>query len=57
MKLFAFLIISIVLINVYLWVENQAPADIVLPTSKQLNEMVGRTGVPRVPLWLADAGN
>ncbi|WP_156489098.1 hypothetical protein [Marinomonas gallaica] len=57
MKLFAILIICIALISVYRWLENSTPSLVVLPTPQQLNKMVGLEDAPRVPLWLADAGN
>ncbi|MCO4787309.1 MAG: hypothetical protein KC467_15505 [Marinomonas atlantica] len=57
MKLFAIFIICIALISVYRWMNHSTTSLVVLPTPQQLNKMVGLEDAPRVPLWLADAGN
>ncbi|MBJ7552276.1 hypothetical protein [Marinomonas ostreistagni] len=57
MKWFALIIISIVVINVYRWTDSSVNTAVILPTTQQLNEMVGREGTPKVPLRLVDAGN
>ena len=57
MKWFAVIITTIVLMNVYRWIEGSIDMAVILPTQQQLNEMVGREGVPKVPLRVANAGN
>lgn len=57
MKWFSLIISLIVLFNTYDWLSSYAHTDVIMPTPQQLNEMVGREGLPRVPLWLANAGN
>jgi hypothetical protein len=57
MKWFTVIITTIVLMNVYRWIEDSINMDVILPTQQQLNEMVGREGAPKVPLRVANAGN
>jgi len=57
MKWFAVIITTIVLMNVYRWIEGSIDMAVILPTQQQLNEMVGREGAPKVPLRVANAGN
>ncbi|MBM6552169.1 hypothetical protein [Marinomonas ostreistagni] len=50
-------VVTVALFSMYRLGQASAPVDIVLPTTEQLNEMVGRTNTPRIPITPTVAGN
>ncbi len=44
------------MISVFRW-WNTSNVEVILPTTQQLNEMVGREGAPSVPLPNTPSGN